>query len=140
MANYFVINKPSNLILKVITLKYSPAETKVEKFIPASDKAITVLDKWLLGNPGLLMDVGDLMSRSKYVDDYVVRSVDEFQAPVAIPQRIYYRDEQIEKHVDRLTAVCNWIAEHPEADEHGLSEAFGMGTVAAKAYLAKYSQ
>lgn len=140
MANYFVINKPSNLILKVITLKYSPAETKVEKFIPASDKAITVLDKWLLGNPGLLMDVGDLMSRSKYVDDYVVRTrVDKFQAPVATPQRLYYRDEQTEKHVDRLTTVCNWITNHPDANEHDLNEVFGMGAVAAKAYLAKYS-
>ncbi|MBL4860318.1 MULTISPECIES: hypothetical protein [Stutzerimonas stutzeri subgroup] len=141
MPNYFVINKPSNLVLTVVSLKYTPAETKVEKFIPASDRAIAALDKWLKANPGMLIDVGDLMSRSKYLEDYVVRTRnDKSQTPKATPQRIYYRDEQIEKHVDRLTAVCNWIAEHPEADEHGLSEAFGMGTVAAKAYLAKYSQ
>lgn len=139
MPNYIIVNKPSNLILKVISLKYSPAETKVEKYIPASDKAIAVLDKWLLGNPGLLMDVGDLMSRSKYVNDYVIRThIHQVQEPEATPQRLYYRNEQIEKTADRLTAVCNWINNHPDANEHDLSEVFGMGVVAAMAYLDKY--
>ncbi len=140
MPNYFIINKPSNLILKVISLKHSPAETKVEKYVPASDKTIAVLDKWLLGNPGLLMDIGDLMSRSEYVEDYIVRTrKDKSQVPVAKPQRLYYREEQIEKYADRLTTVCNWIANHPDANENDLNEVFGMGVVAAKAYLVKYS-
>lgn len=134
MPNFFIVNKPSNLILDVVALKSSPADSKDQKFIPATDKAITILDKWLIRNPGLLMDVGDLMSRSPYVNDFVSAK----RKHSAAPQRQYYREEQIEKTVDRLASVCEWITEHPNADEHDLSEAFGMGTVAAKAYLLRY--
>ncbi|MGR6586024.1 hypothetical protein [Stutzerimonas sp. R75] len=137
--NYFVINKPSNLVLTVVSLKYSPADTKVEKFISASDRAISTLDKWMLNNPGLLIDVGDLMSRSEYTADCVVLSrSDKSQSPASVPQRHYYREEQVEKSLDRSTTVSNWIAHHPDADVHDLSEFFGMGLVAAKAYLVKY--
>ena len=134
MANYLVVNKPSNLILTVVSFKYRPTDTKVEMFIPASDKAITILDKWMLNNSGLLMDVGDLMSRSPYVADYISAQ----RNPSASPQRQYYRAEQIEKTVDRLTAIRAWIAENPDCDEHGLNEMFNTGMSAAKAYLARY--
>lgn len=139
MPNFMTIDKSSNLILSVISLKGLPAETREHKFIPATDKAISVLDKWMLQNPGLLMDVGDLMSRTQYINDYIIRTrKDKAQAPRSNPQRQYYRAEQPEKLVDRKSAIDSWICANPDANEHDLSIAFGMGTVAAKAYLLAY--
>jgi hypothetical protein len=135
MANYLVVNKPSNLILTVVSFRYKPTNTKVEMFIPASDKAIHIVDKWMLNNPGLLMDIGDLMSRSPYVHDYIKAN----RNPSASPEKQYYRTEQVEKTVDRLTSIRAWIAEHPESDEYELNDMFNTGMSAAKAYLARYS-
>lgn len=134
MPNFFIVNKPSNLILNVVVFKSSPADSKDHKFIPAKDKAIAILDKWMIKNPGLMMDIGDLMSRSPYIADYVSAK----RKHSAMPQRQYYREEQFEKTADRLSAICMWITEHPDADEHDLNEVFNTGTVAAKAYLLNY--
>jgi hypothetical protein len=136
MPNFLTIHKQSNLVSGVVTSSQAPRETSEFKFLPATDKILNILDKWQGHNPGLSIDLGDLMTRSEYLHDYVTRNrVDKSQAPKAKPQRIYYRDEQSEKIVDRLSSVLAWIAENPTADVYQLSDAFSMGTSAAKAYL-----
>lgn len=139
MPNFLTVNKQSNLVSGVVTSSSTPRDTSEIKFLPATDKILDVLYKWQGNNPSLCLDLGDLMTRSGYLADYVVRSrKDKFQAPKAKPQRQYYRDEQVEKTTDRLAAVCSWIDEHPAADAHELADAFGMGMAAAKAYMNKY--
>jgi len=38
MSNYFVINKPSNLIIKVISSRYAPQDSNLHKFVIANAK------------------------------------------------------------------------------------------------------
>ncbi|MCJ1881133.1 hypothetical protein [Pseudomonas nitroreducens] len=135
-SNYFAINKASNLIVEVVCTRYTPTETSTLKFIPANDKALNAYYKWNDLNPDALMDIGDLMSRSSYVNDVVCNG----RQGKAVPLRISYRAEQHERTIDRETSIIAWIEKNPDCDAHDLHEAFGTGTLAARAYLDKHSQ
>ncbi|WP_133974325.1 hypothetical protein [Pseudomonas] len=135
MANYFVINRPSNLVTHVMTSSYSPADTKLLKFIVASDKALTTYYKWCKRNPGLHPDVGELMMKSPYFKEKVCNG----KTGQANPRTYRVRDVPTEKHLDREEQVKIWIAQNPEAHEYDLDAALYTGIVAARAYLSKYN-
>lgn len=135
MANYFIIDRPSNLITGVIASSSKPANSSVRKFVPAPDKALSTYYRLLSKNLDTHVDIGELMVKSDYVNDAVVagRSGD------AVPQVIRYRTpESIPEAPDRQSLIFSWIASQADVDEWGLSAAFNLGTVAAKAYLTEY--
>lgn len=130
--NYFVINRPSNLIIKVVASRYAPEDTNLHKFIQASDKALDTYYKWVKANPEMLLDIGDLMSRSATVMD----AVSAARAGQAKPKRLRYRNEEQPAVMDdRMIEIRSWLRFNPTADEYNLDERFGTGIVAARAYI-----
>jgi len=132
MSNYFVINKPSNLIIKVISSRYAPQDSNLHKFVIANDKALDAYYKWTKNNPDVMMDIGDLMIRSRLVNDVV----SDGREGKASPKRFRYRDEeQPSIESDRIGEIRAWLNFNSTADEYNLDERFGTGIVAARAYI-----
>lgn len=135
--NYFVVNRVSNLIIDVVCTSYSPQGNKIKKFVKANDRALTLYYKWMASNPDALMDIGDLMARSDYINDQVV---DGKSAKVK-PQRFNYRAPQVPPlPEDRFSTIMDWLRYNPGADEYNLDDAFQCGVVVARAYLAEFSR
>ncbi|MFC5696521.1 hypothetical protein ACFPU0_13245 [Pseudomonas sp. GCM10022186] len=135
MANYFVVNTASNLIIDVVATSYSPQDNKIKKFVKANEKALTLYYKWLDHNPDALMDIGDLMARSDYINDQVV----DGKAAKVKPQRLSYRDKQTEAPVEnRAAIIAAWIADNPSKDAYELNDVFACGMTAARAYIQEY--
>ncbi len=135
MANYFVINRPSNLIIDVTTTSYTPEDTNLKKFVLANDKALTIYYKWIKANPDVMMDIGDLASRAKLVKDIIF----DGKTGKSSPKRFRYRDEvQPAIEDDRASLIAEWLRFNPTADEYNLDERFCTGVVAARAYLSRY--
>ncbi|WP_144411566.1 hypothetical protein [Azotobacter chroococcum] len=140
MANYFVINRPSNLITGVVASRYNPTETSLRRFIPATDKARDAYYK-LVGRKGdVCVDVGELLSKSEYTLNWLKDSTSFSDEGKAIPQVVRYRaEEPTPETQDRQAAIFDWLDHHPEADAYDLNDEFCMGMLAAKAYVAKHS-
>ncbi|WP_137822836.1 hypothetical protein [Pseudomonas sp. D(2018)] len=135
MPNWFHINTPSNLIVGVIASRYTPTDSKVDKFIPAPAKALDKFYKWLAKHPGLMPDVGEIMTLSPSVYDSIVNG----KSGDARPQRSNYRAVQTEPPVeDRASLIAAWIKLNPAKDAYDLNDKFGCGMTAARAYIAKY--
>lgn len=58
MANYFVVNRPSNLIIGTVSTSYTPQNSKLKMFVLANDKALDIYFKWLKKNKELCPDLG----------------------------------------------------------------------------------
>ena len=132
--NYFVVNRPSNLIIDVTTTSYTPEDTNLKKFVLASDKALDIYFKWMKASPGELMDIGDLMSRSQLVKDVISNG----RSGKATPRRFRYRDGQQSVEADRLSTIVAWIKANPTADEYNLDDVFRTGILVAREYLKRY--
>ncbi|MDH4872905.1 hypothetical protein [Pseudomonas sp. BN515] len=135
MASYFHINSPSNLIVGVIASSYTPTDTKVDRFILATDKALDKYYKWLKTNSEVLPDLGELMIMSPTVHDAVI----DGRSAKVTPQRISYRAPQPERVIDRAASIAKFIADNPGCDEHELHHEFNCGLVAGRQYLAQYA-
>lgn len=139
--NYFVINAPSNLITHVMASSYTPADTKLLKFVVANDRALDIYYAQMEKYPETLLDIGELMAKSAYVYDQVAR--DRISTDKPVSQRV--RAEQTPKPISSQVAfnqreeeVRVWISHHPTADKYKLDEALRTGIVSAEAYLKKY--
>lgn len=133
MANYFVINKPSNLIIGVATTNYIPADGKVKGFVLANDKALDKYYKLLKKRPEMLPDIGELMATSPFINEQV--SGDNLGKGDAKPQKIAYRDVQPEYLTEREKEILAWVRMNPKADEYDIDDRFHTGSLAARAYL-----
>ena len=69
MSNYFSVSRQCNLILNVIASSDTPLNSTTIVFIEATEKALDVYYKWLEKNPNLCPDIGDIVSRCKYLQD-----------------------------------------------------------------------
>lgn len=134
MTMYFSINTPSNLITDVISTSYTPTDSKLTKFILVNDKSLTAYYKYCKKNPGLLMDIGELMSKSPHVNDQVKKG----RTGTATPKTQRLRDDPVCKHVSREDQIAHWIDQHPSATPWDLDFEFCLGITAAKAYMSKY--
>jgi len=145
MATYFVVNRPSNLIIGTVSTSYTPQDSKLKLFVWASEKALTVYYKWLKKNPELCPDLGEIAARSEYVSDYLVRTrKDKLQAPIAKPQtenlNQRYRESAPAPVEDREHLIENFIRANPDADVYDVADKFLCGTTVARAYLSKYRE
>lgn len=69
MSNYFVVNTSSNLITNVVASSYTPTTNKSISFVQATEKGLDHYYKWCEKNPGLCPDLGEIVARSKYLQD-----------------------------------------------------------------------
>lgn len=133
MTNYFVINRPSNLVEGVVAMKYSPTDTKVTKFVEANDKLLTYYYKLLKQRPEILPDIGELMAKSAYLTEAVSGGSYTGQAK---PMKLYHRDERPEPSVvDRKAQITEWINAYPNCNVYDVDDMFQTGTTAALAYI-----
>ena len=134
MAIYIVVNAPSNLNTSVVSTSYSPADTRLTRFVLASEKSLTAYYKYCQKNPDLLMDIGELMSRSPHVSDQVSSG----RTGSATVQRNRYREEAVYKPVNREEKIRCWIESHPSANAWDLDFKFCLGITVAREYIVKY--
>lgn len=134
MSNYFIVNRPSNLVVGVIATSYTPVDTPLKMFVLANEQSLAAYDKHLSRNHETLLDIGELMKKSAHVTDQV--SNGKTGNAKAISQRT--RAEQMVSVQDREEYILTWIRNHPDADEYDLHDAIPMGIVAARAYLKLY--
>jgi hypothetical protein len=134
MSNYFIVNRPSNLVVGVIATSYAPVDTPLKMFVLANKQSLAAYDKHLYRNHETLLDIGELMKKSAHVTDQV--SNGKIGNAKAISQRT--RAEQMVSVQDREEYILTWIRNHPDADEYDLHDAIPMGIVAARAYLKLY--
>ncbi|MCF7535372.1 hypothetical protein [Pseudomonas petrae] len=134
MSNYFVVNRPSNLVVGVIATSYTPIDTQLKKFVLANEQSLWFYDKHMSQSHETLLDIGELMKKSAHIADQVSKG--KIGNAKAISQRT--RAEQTVSVQDREEYILTWIRNHPDADEYDLHHAIGMGIVAARAYLKLY--
>lgn len=142
MANYFVINRPSNLIIGVACTSYTPQDSKIKRFVVAGEKSLNTYYKLIRKNPDAHIDVGELMVMSEYFRDKVKETVPFNDEGKALPQKVRYRSpESYPEAPDRESLIFSWIASRPDADAdaYDLNDAFCMGMLSARAYLEKYN-
>lgn len=136
MANYIVLNKPSQLIQTVITSSAPPAPDNEHSYHEAS---IIVLNHYYKLHKkamlkGVQVSVGDLMDACPSFHDQVS---DGKQSKIKlVSTRI--RNELTPVFAHRESTIGDWIASNPDANHHDLSDLFLTGAVVAKAYLDKY--
>lgn len=139
--NYFVLHSPSNLIVNLIASTYPPRDSEQYKFIKATDKVIVHYYKWLSNNPTLCPDIGEIIARSKYLQDSfstgkakaVSQNLNQrYREPSVVS--VSYQDHAAE----REQQVREFIVSHPEATALDVSDVFLCGMVVAKAYLLRY--
>jgi len=137
MPNYIVIHKPSQLIKAVITTSFSPTPDDKHSFHAASS---AVLDRYYklktkAIHQGVLVSAGELMNACPSFKDQISNGrVGKVQ-----PVTTRIRNELTPADVDRESSIEHWISTNPNAVHHDLSDKFLTGTLAAKAYLNKYS-
>ncbi|MCF7533779.1 hypothetical protein [Pseudomonas petrae] len=134
MSNYFIVNRPSNLVVGVIATSYTPVDTPLKMFVLANEQSLAAYDKHLSRNHETLLDIGELMRKSAHINDQV--SKDKASKVEAKSQRT--RAEQVVSIQDREEYILAWIRNHPDANEYDLHDAIGMGIVAARAYIRLY--
>ncbi|MCF7542246.1 hypothetical protein [Pseudomonas petrae] len=134
MSNYFIVNRPSNLVVGVIATSYMPVDTPLKMFVLANEQSLAAYDKHLSRNHETLLDIGELMRKSAHINDQV--SKDKASKVEAKSQRT--RAEQVVSIQDREEYILAWIRNHPDANEYDLHDAIGMGIVAARAYIRLY--
>lgn len=134
MSNYFIVNRPSNLVVGVIATSYTPTDTPLKMFVLANEQSLAFYDKHLSRDHEILLDIGELMKKSAHVTDQVSKGKTGSAKPAS--QRT--RAEQTVSVQDREEYILTWIRNHPDADEYDLHDAIGMGIVAARAYLKLY--
>ena len=87
MSTYFVVNRPSNLIIGTVSTSYTPQDSKLKLFVLANSKALDAYYKWLKKNPDLCPDLGEIAARSDYVADWLIANRnDKLQTPNAVFQ------------------------------------------------------
>ncbi|MEQ7917643.1 hypothetical protein ABQX22_00490 [Xanthomonas sp. WHRI 1810A] len=132
--NYFVVNRPSNLIIGIVSTSYTPTDTPLKLFVLANEKSLALYDKHQSKDHETLLDIGELMAKSAHVSNQVSKGKTGKAKPAS--QRL--RGEQAIPAKDRETHILSWIQSHPEADEYDLHDAIPMGIVAARAYITLY--
>jgi hypothetical protein len=134
MSNYFVVNRPSNLVVGVIATSYTPTDTPLKMFVLANEQSLAFYDKHLSRNHETLLDIGELMKKSAHITNQVSKG--KTGRAIAASQRT--RAEQTISVQDREEYILTWIRNHPDADEYDLHDAIPMGIVAARAYIKLY--
>lgn len=134
MSNYFVVNRPSNLVVGVVATSYTPVDTPLKMFVFANEQSLAFYDKHLSRDHETLLDIGELMKKSAHITDQVSNG----KAGNAKPASQRTRAEQSVSVQDREEYILTWIRNHPDADEYDLHDAIGLGIVAARAYLKLY--
>lgn len=134
MSNYFVVNRPSNLVIGVVSTSYTPTDTPLKMFVLANEQSLKFYDKHLSRNHETLMDIGELMKKSAHITNQVSRG----KTGTAKPHSQRTRAEQVISIQNREEYILSWINEHPDADEYDLHDAIPMGIVAARAYIKLY--
>ena len=133
MATYFVVNAPSNLIVGVVTTSYIPANTALKTFVLSNDKSLTFYYRHITKDSDTLLDIGELMQKSSFVNDVVTKGKGDAK-PVS--QRI--RKEQDKRKSSRDEEVRSYLMQHPLASADDLNDALCTGIVAARAYIIRY--
>lgn len=133
MATYFVVNAPSNLIVGVVTTSYIPSNTSLKTFVLSNEKSLTIYYRHITKDADTLLDIGELMQKSLFVNDVVTRGKGDAKP---ISQRI--RKEQDKRQPSREEEIRNYLVQHPLASADDLNEALCTGIVAARAYLVRY--
>lgn len=136
MSNFIVVNKPSQLILKVITSSSQPTPDNDHSFYEASIVVLNhfyKLHKKALAK-GVQVTVGELMDSCTSFREQV--SGTKQSKVQLVNTRI--RKEQTPTSIVRLSTIKHWIHNNPDADAHDLSDKFLTGTAVASAYLDKY--
>jgi hypothetical protein len=131
MSNYFVVNRPSNLVVGVLATSYTPVDTPLKMFVFANEQSLAFYDRHRSRNHETLLDIGELMKKSGHITDQVSKSNTGKSKPLS--QRV--RAEQSVSIQDREQYIFTWIRNHPGADEYDLHDAIPMGIVAARAYI-----
>ncbi|ALE01043.1 hypothetical protein [Pseudomonas syringae] len=134
MSNYFVVNRPSNLVVGVIATSYTPVDTPLKMFVLANEQSLAFYDKHLGRDHETLLDIGELMKKSAHIADQVSKG--KTGNAKATSQRT--RAEQSVSVQDREEYILTWIRNHPDANEYDLHDAIPMGIVAARAYIRLY--
>lgn len=136
MPNYIIVNKPSQLILKVITTSHTPTPDIYHAFYPASTTVLNTYYKLATKarRHGVQVTVGDLMGSCTSFREQISGTK---QGKVKLVP-IRYRNESTPAVVDREDSIKHWVEQNPNAGVHNLSDKFLTGTVVASAYLNKY--
>lgn len=134
--NYIVVNKPSQLILKVITSSIPPTPHKDHSFHEAS---IIVLNHYYklhkkALSKGVQVSVGEIMDSCTSFREQISGTK---QSKVQLVNT-RYRNESTPTFVDREATIKHWIEQNPNAGVHDLSDKFLTGIMVASAYLNKY--
>ncbi|MNO27479.1 hypothetical protein D3C76_173540 [compost metagenome] len=138
--NYFTIHRASNLVHSVVASSSTPSDTVKVRFIPAGAKALGAYYKWLMKNPGLFPDLGEIAARSAAVLDFITGSHKGLAKPRTDNLNHRYREPASAEPVDRAAVIAAFITENPGADAHDLHEQFQCGTAVARAYLDRHAQ
>lgn len=136
MSNFIVVNKPTQLVVKVITSSAPPTPDKDHSFHEASVVVLNhyyKLHKKALAK-GVMVSVGELMDSCTSFREQISGSK---QSEVQLVNT-RYRNESTPTLVDREATIKHWIEQNPNAGVLELSDAFLTGTLVAKAYLNKY--
>lgn len=136
--NYFIVNRPANLITGTVSTSHTPESTKLRLFVPANDKAMRLYLSWLGKNPGICPDIGDIAAKSRHVLDCLTGARASKAKPRTENLNQRYREPTPAKAPSREQQVRDFIALHPGACSHDLHEQFQCGTLVAEAYLAKH--
>lgn len=136
MSNYIVVNKPSQLILKVITTSHKPTPDEHHAFHPVST---TVLNRYYRlatksRRNGVQVTVGELMTACP---SFLEQINNGNQGKVQLVTT-RFRKELTPTPVDRESSIKHWIANNQDGNHYDLSDVFNTGTVVAKAYLNQY--
>ncbi|WP_248806540.1 hypothetical protein [Pseudomonas sp. MWU13-2100] len=133
MATYFVVNAPSNLIVGIVTSSYIPANTALKTFVLSNEKSLDFYYRHLKKDADTLLDIGELMQKSSFVNDRVTKGKGGAKP---MSQRI--RAEQDKHKPSREEEVRNYLVQHSLASADDLSDALHTGIVAARAYMIRY--
>lgn len=133
MAIFFVVNKPSNLVIGTVSTSCIPTNTNLKTFVLSNGKSLDIYYRHLSKNYDTLLDIGELMQQSEFIKDVVSNGKGQ-----AKPVSQRNRKEQFKKHRSRDDEVREWLQANPFADEYDLSEALHTGIVAGRAYLNRY--
>jgi hypothetical protein len=141
--NFLVVNRPSNLIIGTVCSSYFPEDTALKLFVEVNGKSLDAYFKWNKKNPDLLPDLGELLARSKHLNDQFACKLSK---PIKVNTAQRYRESSQVHHtfddlsVERDKLFKDYIRKHPDVSFYDLSDVFNCGTSTAKAYLLKYRE
>lgn len=129
--NYLIVHRGSNLVAGILSASVPPARNNEYKFIAANEKTLNTYFKFKIKHNDLCPDLGELIARSKHLQDVMNPQCHSLQPTILREGRESFLPS-------REAVIASWITLHPTATEHDLHEKFGCGVVVAKAYLNKW--